>query len=300
MKRWSWLVLLAVALAMPACDEEEPSPPGDRPTKEGTVQLLISDAWDPCYAPDSAKVVFVEAYHLAVYDTVSRRKITITPDYGSAAAAPCKPTWLAGDVVAFVRRDETTFKYHVWTVPATGGDVTRFDVTTDPDSALDGDAAGRYVFYTAESEQLLYRLDLQSGRAIQVTKWHLTGYAHYNPVQDPAEEHVFFVEREFPFNPLPHPEYVYEVKSNGQAQPVTVLNTDKPFLEGLTISGDDKYMIFPHRDGLFAYEYKSGELTWLTRAPGKWTEKDRNPSYSPDDANIVFERSGNVYICDAM
>ena len=300
MKRWSWLTLLAVALAMPACEEEDPPPPSDRPIKESTVQLLIANAWDPCYAPDSAKVVFVEAYRLAVYDTISRRKITITPDYGSAAAAPRKPTWLAGDVVAFVRRDETTSEYHVWTVPATGGDVTRFDVTTDPDSALDGDAAGRHVYYTAESEQLIYRLDLQTGRATQVTKWHLPGYAHFNPVQDPAEDNIFFAEREIPFIELPHTEYIYEVKSNGQGIPATLLNSDKPLLEGLTVSGDDKYLVFPHRDGLFAYEYRSGELTWLTRAPGKWTDKDRNPSYSPDDANIVFERAGNVYICDAM
>lgn len=300
MKRWLWPVLLALALTIPACEEEEETPPEDQPLRENTVQLLVSNAWDPCCAPNSAKVVFVEAYHLAVYDTVSQRKITITPDYGSAAAAPRKPTWLAGDVVAFVRKDETTFKYHVFTVPATGGDVTRFEPEVDADSALDGDDSGRYVFYTADSEQLIYRLDLQTGQAQKVTTWHLTGYAHYSPAQNPTEDKVYFVEREIPFTELPHPEYIYEVRSDGRAQPVTVLNTDKPFLEGLTVSGDNKYLVFPHRDGLFGYERNSGELTWLTRAPDKWTEKDRNPSYSADNANIVFERRGNVYICDAM
>jgi hypothetical protein len=300
MKRWSWLMLVASALTMPACEKEEPLPPVDEPLKEDTVELLISDAWDPCYAPDTAKVVFVEAYHLAVYDTVSRRKITITPDYGSAADAPRKPTWLAGGVIAFVRKDETTHKFHVWTVPATGGDVTGYDVTADADSALGGDATGRYVYYTAEAEQLIRRLDLQTGRAIPVTTWHLDGCAHYNPVQQPAADNIFYVEREVPFSSYPHPEYIYEVKDSGNGIPRIVVNSDKPFLEGLTISRDDKYLVFPHRDGLFACEYKSGKLSWLTRAPDKWTAKDRNPSYSPDNTNIVFERSENIYICDAL
>jgi hypothetical protein len=108
------------------------------------------------------------------------------------------------------------------------------------------------------------------------------------------------VEREIPFSEFPHPEYIYEKKDDGTGMPYTLLNTDTPFLEGLTVSGDDKYLVFPRAAGLFAYEYRSGKMTWLTEAPAKWVNKDRNPSYAPDDATLVFERAGNVYLCEAM
>lgn len=294
------MILLGVALATAACqDEEEPAPPEEQPLKENTVQLLVSNAWDPYYAAEGNKIVFAEAYHLATFDLATRKKNNITPDFGSADWAPRKPAWLAGDVVAFVRKDETSSRYRVWTVPATGGDIKRYDVDVDANSSLAGDETGRYVYYTGFGDQLLYRMDLDSGETVKITPAHITGFAHHDPVQKPGADLVYYIERQVPFNPQPHTEYINEIQAGGGGMPQILLNTDKPFLEGLTVSPDDKYIIFPHRDGLFAYEYKRGVETWLTRARDKWIDKDRNPRYAPDGTHIVFTRASNLYICEA-
>jgi hypothetical protein len=301
MKRWSCLVTAGVILAVLACsDETEPAPPEDQPQKENTVQLLLSNAWDPYYAPGGEQIVFVEAYHVTVYDLVTRRKKNITPDFGSAARAPMKPVWLEGDVVAFVRKEDGGSKYRLWTVPAAGGDIKRYDADVDADSSLAGDESGQYVYYTGAGDQLIYRLDLESGEALKITYGHITGFALYDAIQKPGANFVYYVERQVPFNPQPHSEYIKEIKSDGVGIARIVLNTDKPFLEGLTVSADDKYFIFPHRDGLFAYEHKAGTETWLTRAPDKWTDKDRNPRYAPDGTHFVFARANNIYICEAL
>ncbi len=300
MKRWPWLVTVGVILAVLACsDETEPAPPEDQPEKENTVQLLLSNAWDPYYAPGGGQIVLVEAYHVAVYDLVTRRKKNITPDFGSAARAPRKPAWLEGDVVAFVRKDEGSSKYRLWTVPATGGAIKKYDADVDADSSLAGDESGKYVYYTGAGDQLIYRLDLESGETLKITYGHITGFALYNAVQKPGANFVYYVERQVPFNPQPHTEYISEKKAEGTGIPRIVINTDKPFLEGLTASPDDKYLIFPHRDGLFACEHRAGAETWLTRAPDKWTDKDRNPRYAPDGTHFVFARANNIYICEA-
>ncbi len=300
MPRRPWLMLIGAALATAACQEEEvPPPPGEQPLKENTVQLLVSNAWDPCYAPGGDKIALVEAYHVAVFDIATRRKTNVTPDFGSADRCPRKPAWLRGDVIAFVRKSDAGPEYRIWTVPATGGDIKRYDVDADADSALAGDEAGKYVFYTGNGDQLLYRLDLGTGKTLKITLNHVMGFAHYDPVQRPGADLIYYVERQVPFNPQPHSEYVKEVRASGGGIPQILLNTDKPFLEGLTVSSDDKYIIFPHRDGLFSYEYKRGVETWLTRAPDKWTYKDRNPRYAADDAHIVFARANNVYMCEA-
>jgi hypothetical protein len=301
MRRRLWLILLGAALATAACqDEEEPPPPEEQPLKENTVQLVLSNAWDPYYATDGNKIVFVEAHHLTVLDLVTRQKTNITPDFGSADRCPRKPAWLKGDVVAFVRKDETSSKYRIWTVPAAGGDVKRSDVDVEANSSLAGDESGKYVYYTGDGDQLLYRLDLDTGEKLKLTQNHMTGFAHYDPVQKPGANFVYYVERQVPFNPQPHGEYVNEIWAGGNGIPRILLNTDKPFVEGLTVSPDDKYLVFPHRDGLFAYEYKRGVETWLTRARDKWTDKDRNPRYAPDSTHIIFTRANNVYICEAL
>lgn len=300
MKLWPWLVPAGVILAVLACTgEEEPAPPEDQPQKENTVQLLLSSAWDPCYSPGGDDIVFVEAYHLTVYDLVTRKKTNITPDFGSAAQAPRKPVWLEGDVVAFVRKKEGGNDYKLWTVPAAGGAITEYDVNVDADSSLAGDPKGEYVYYTGEGDQLLYRVELASGLPKKITTNHITGFAHYDPAYNPNDPFIYYVERQIPFNPQPHSEYITEVGAGGGI-PRLVINTDKPFLEGLTVSPDDKYLIFAHRDGLFACEHRSGVETWLTRAPDKWTDKDRNPCYAPDGTHFVFTRANNIYICEAL
>ncbi len=301
MKLWSWLVPVSVILAGAACDNgEEPAPPEDQPVKENTVQLLLSNAWDPYYAPGGGQIVLVEAYHVAVYDLATRKKTNITPNFGSAARGPRKPAWLVGDVVAFVRKEEGTGKYRLWTVPATGGAIKKYDVDVDADSSLAADESGKYVYYTGAGDQLIYRLDLASGETLKITYGHIPGFALYNAVQKPGANFVYYVERQIPFNSRPHTEYISEKKAEGTGIPRIVLNTDKPFLEGLTASPDDKYLIFPHRDGLFAYEHRAGAKTWLTRAPDKWTNKDRNPRYAPDGTHFVFTRANNIYICEAL
>lgn len=300
MKRWLGLLLLCALVAATACQQEdEPGPPEEQPLKENTVQPLISNAWDPCYGPGGGKVVFVEAYHLATFDLTTRQKENITPDFASADFSPRKPAWLKGDIVAFVRKEEGTGKYRLWTVPAAGGDINRYDVEVDANSSLGGDETGQYAYYTGYGDQLIYRLDLETGEKVRITSNHITGFAHYDAAKTPAANLIYYIERQVPLNPQPHTEYVNEISASGGGVPRILLNTDKPFLEGLTISPDDKYIIFAHRDGLFAYEHKAGIETWLTRAPDKWTDKDRNPSYSPDGTHLVFARSGNIYICEA-
>ncbi|UCH78133.1 MAG: PD40 domain-containing protein [Candidatus Coatesbacteria bacterium] len=300
MKRWWWLLPIVICWVLPACDEEqETPPPGPTPTKENTVQMLISNAWDPCYAPTGAKLVFVEAHHLAVYDTVTRQKTIITEEFGSAEYCPKQPVWLAGDTVAFVRKDETSFEHRIWTVPAGGGTVTRFDVDVDKDSSLGGDATGRYVYFTIKTDYFIRRLDLQTGETLNLTNSHLRGYGHADPVAKPGVERIYFIERMIPFNPQPHTEYLNETNASLAGTPKLLLNTDKPFLEGLTISPDGKYAVYPHRDGLWAYEILAGKETWLTRAPDKWAHKDRHPSYSADGTTVVFTRNNNLYTCEA-
>jgi hypothetical protein len=172
-------------------------------------------------------------------------------------------------------------------------------VEVDADSSLAGDEGGKYVYYTGEADQLVYRLDLNTGEKVKITSTHITGFAHYDPVKTPGANLIYYIERQVPFNPQPHTEYVNEISARGGGAPRLLLNTDRPFLEGLTISPDDKYMIFPHGAGLFAYEHKAGIETWLTRAPEKWTDKDRNPRYAPDGTHFVFARFNNIYICEA-
>ncbi len=301
MKRWLGLFLLVAMIAATACQEdEEPGPPEELPVKENTVQLIVSNAWDPCYSPSGDKIVFVEAYHLATFNLATRKKENITPDFASADFSPRKPAWLKGDVVAFVRKEEGTGKYRLWTVAATGGDVGRYDVDVDANSSVAGEETGEYVYYTGDGDRLIYRLELESGEKTMITANHITGFAHYDPVKTPGASLIYYIERQVPFNTQPHSEYVNEISAEGGGVPRILLNTDKPFLEGFAISPDDKYMIFAHRDGLFAYEHKAGIETWLTRAPSKWTDKDRNPCYAPDGAHFVFARSGNIYICEAL
>jgi hypothetical protein len=139
---------------------------------------------------------------------------------------------------------------------------------------------------------------LATGIRNRITSNHITGFAHYDPAYNPSGPFVYYVERQVPFNPQTHPEYISDNNAGGGGIPRLVLNTDKPFLEGLTVSPDNKYLIFPHRDGMFSYEPTSGIETWLTRAPDKWTDKDRNPCYAPDGAHFVFTRANNIYICE--
>jgi hypothetical protein len=303
MKRWSWLLVVGIALggtlAFVSCSEEEETPPEPQPTKENTVELVFADAWDPACSPDDRKIVFVEAFHLVVYDLVTDAKTVITPDFNSMEYCPRKPVWLEGDVIAFIRKDETTFNCHIWTVPATGGTITKHDVEVDPDSSLGADETGQYVFFTVATDRLIYRVDLTDDSTVNVSREHLLGYAHYDGIKKPAENKVYFIEREIPFNSVPHGEYIYEVISTGGGYPRLVRDTDKPYLEGLTLSPDDKYLVCAHRDGLYAYEYRTGDETWLTRSSDVWTDKDRNPHYTFDGVNIVFERAECVYMCEA-
>lgn len=301
MKRWWWLLpTVALCWVLPACDgEEETPPPGPTPTKENTVQMLISNAWDPCYAPTGSKLVFVEAYHLAVYDTVTRQKTVITEEFASAEYCPKQPVWLAGGTVAYIRKEETSFEHRIWTVPATGGTVNRFDVDVDKDSSLGGDATGRYVYFITKDDYFVCRLDLQTGETLNLTNSHLRGYGHADPVAKPGVERIYFIERMMPFNPQPHTEYLNDTNASQAGSPKLLLNTDKPFLEGLTISPDDKYAIFAHRDGLWVFEIQPGNKTWLTRAPDKWSDKDRHPSYSADGTTVAFNRNNNIYTFEA-
>ncbi len=306
MKKKGRLIALGVggllAVLFPACEEEQtPTEPQPTPDRESTVVQLVANAWDPYYSPDSRRVVFVEAYHLAVYDTVNRESTTITPDYGSLEFTPRAPVWLAGDTIAFIRKeDSANAKYKIWTVPAVGGQVTAYDVSADAESSLEGSADGRYVYYTAETELLLYRLDLTNGGTVKLTTQHIVGYGHFDATQKPGANTIYFVERKVPFTTQPHSEYINEVKASGGGIPRAILNTDKPFLDGLTVSPDDKYLVYGHRDGLFAYEHRSGNETWLTRAPDKWTDKDHDAVYAPDGFHIAFTRNNNIYVCDAL
>jgi Tol biopolymer transport system component len=293
-------IALGGLLANVSCsEEEEVPPPEDQPEKENTVELVAADAWDPACSPDDRKIVFVEAYHLTVYDLVSDAKTVITPDAPSMDYCPRKPAWLPGDVIAFIQKDETTDECNIWTVPATGGTITKHDAVADPDSSLGADETGQYVFFTIVTDRLIYRLDLNTDTIVNCSREHPIGFAHYDPVKKPGENKVYYIEREIPFNSIPHGEYIYEVIASGGGYPRVVRDTSKPFLEGLTLSTDDKYLVSAHRDGLFAYEYRTGNDTWLTRSSDVWTDKDRNPHYTYDGADIVFERAESIYSCEA-
>lgn len=289
----------AAACAFLACEEETTPPPGEEPLREGTVVEVISDGWDPYYSPDGLEIVFVEAYRLAIYDLVTYQKRALTPDFGSYEHCPRVPVWLSTDVVAFIRKDEASGKYLIWTIPASGGAITKYDVAVDADSSLGADENGRYLYYTAETTYLIWELDLQTGQTRQITKEHLVGYGDFDAVRKPGGNTLYFVQRHVPFSSEPHVEYICEVPISGLNVPWDVLATDKPFLPGLTASPDDKYLVYPHRDGLFALEYRAGKETWLTRAPNTWADKDRRPCYSPNGEYIVFSRRGNIYRCDA-
>jgi len=293
-------LLVCGMLVMAACqDEETPPPETDQPVREGTVETVISDAWDPYYSPDGEQVVFVEAYRLSVYNLATHQKRAITPDFGSNTACPRAPVWLAGDVVAFVRKDDSSSSYYIWTVPAAGGTPTRYDAEVDANCTLGGDPTGRFVFYTAHDTRLLWRLDLQSGGTLRMTSEHSPGHGLFDPVMKPGVNDLYFIEKAIPYDPAPHAEYVSEVHATGGGVPWVLLNTDKPFLEGLSISPDDKYLLFAHGQGLYALEYRTGAQTWLTRAPSTWLDKDRHPCYAPDGQHFVFTRNNNVCICDA-
>jgi len=216
---------------------------------------------------DGYKLVFVEAYHLATYDLVTYQKRTLTPDFGSYEFCPRVPVWLTGDVIAFIRKDEATDEYLIWTIPAGGGTITKYAVVVDADSSLGGDESGRYVYYTEDETRYIGRLDLLTGEARQITHEHFMGYGQYDAVAKPSSTNLYFIQRYVPFS--------------------------------YTVSGDGKYLVYPHRDGLFSLEVNTGAETWLTRAPETWADKDRRPCFSPDNRYIVFARSGNIYRCDA-
>ncbi len=291
--------MAALAMAALACqDEGTPPPPEPQPEREDTVTVLVSDAWDPDYSPDGASLVYAEAYHLAVIDLHTMQRRNLTPNYARLENCPTAPAWLPGDVVAYVRKDETTHLHNIYTIPAGGGTITKYDAEPDPDGTLGNDATGRYVYYTDRTDQLLYRLDLQTGGRQRLTSQHMVGFAHFDPRLKPGGAQLYFEERAYPFDPNPHMEYINRVNVVGGV-PVMVFTADNPFLKGMDASPDGKYLVYPHRLGLFALEINTGAETWLTRSPDTWEAKDARPSWSPDNNHIAFTRDNDVCVCDA-
>jgi len=300
MKKIAIALAAAAAVVWFACGEEEGNGTAEpAPVKEDTVLKLVSDAWDPCYSPDGNRLVFAEAYHLAIYNILTFAKVQLTPDCGRLENCPRAPVWLANDTVAFIRKDETSGAYNVYTIPATGGTVTKYEATTDAESSLAGDASGRYLYYTAPTEQLLYRLDLTTGERVKITGEHIIGYAHYDALAQPGTAYIYFAERMYPFNPSPHTDYISRVAGGEGGIPTLVFQSLKAFLPGLTVSPDDKYLVYPVEAGLYALEINTGVETWLTRSPNTWAAKDSQPAYAPDGRHLAFTRNNSVYCCDA-
>jgi len=133
-----------------------------------------------------------------------------------------------------------------------------------------------------------------------MTGEHMTGFAHFDPVLKPGSSNLYFEERAYPFDPDRHLEYIDDVATSGAGIPRLVFQTEKPFLAGLDVSPDGKYVVYPYKAGLFALEINTGEETWLTQSPDEWEAKDAQPSYAPDGQHITYTRHNNVYICDAL
>lgn len=301
MKKLLMGALLIALCGILACDEEEvPGPQPQTPLKEATVEVLVANAWDPGWSPDGKKLVYVEAWRVVVRDLTTETPTAITPDYGSSEYCPRVPVWLAGDKIAFLRKDEDTKLYDIYVVPAAGGEIVKYEVDADADSGLAGSIDGRFVYFTNREDLLLYRYDLEYSEKARITNTHMANFGHFDAIVKPNTNKLLFEERAVPFNGNPHAEYINEVIALPGYAPTLVYQAGQPFLPGLTVSPDGAFAVFARKEGLYAADVSTSTERWLTRASNTWADKDRRPAYSPRGDLIAFTRAGDICTCEGL